>query len=433
MMENRRDFHHDDLLERAVEAVLRVPIPDELPPEQVAQLVAVVQQAASEPRPVTLMKRIRNMKLRTKLAVAATALIAFVGLISWLVPGSGVAVAFADVAEALNSVHSATWKATTVVELKVPQDRTTTFSERAMFLAPSHERTEVTADGAKSIRIVDGQKGKMISLVPATKTAMVIDLKNFPPQNNPFGRTFQSLRELVSNAQSGKVGKVERLGVKTIDGRSAQGFDIQLGTTEVKIWADPKTLLPIRVEQTSETPGVSKVRIVMTDFKVNIPLDESLFSVDVPLGYTVQQTMQLDASKSPWAYLADALKMAAEYNDGVFPPTLRGEQGIDGIMLRAAKTLAEKHSKASPQERMKQATELSMKLAAALGVVNALPQDAYHYAGKDVKLGTPDRPIFWIKQKRNDRCVVIYADLSIKETSAKEMPKAPPPEGAPKS
>ncbi len=37
--------------------------------------------------------------------------------------------------------------------------------------------------------------------------------------------------------------------------------------------------------------------------------------------------------------------MAAEYNGGVFPATLRGEQGIDGIMQRAAKTLAEKHER----------------------------------------------------------------------------------------
>ena len=49
-------------------------------------------------------------------------------------------------------------------------------------------------------------------------------------------------------------------------------------------------------------------------------------------------------------YLTDALKMAAEYNGGVFPPSLRGEQGIDGIMQRAAKTLLEKHSKDSPDE-----------------------------------------------------------------------------------
>ena len=109
-MENREDFHHDDLLERAVDAVLRDPIPDELPPDQVAQLVAVVRQAADQPYPITLIERIKNMKPRTRIAVAATVLIAFLGLMSWLVPGSGLALAFADVAEALNSVHSATWK-----------------------------------------------------------------------------------------------------------------------------------------------------------------------------------------------------------------------------------------------------------------------------------------------------------------------------------
>ena len=142
---------------------------------------------------------------------------------------------------------------------------------------------------------------------------------------------------------------MERLGAETIDGRTAEGFRIQLGAIDVKIWADPKTLLPIRVEETTEAADGPKVSIVMTDFQVNVPLDESLFSVDVPPGYTVQQTMQIDASKSPWAYLADALKMAAEYNDGVFPPALRGEQGIDGIMQRAATTLVEKHGKGSPR------------------------------------------------------------------------------------
>ena len=46
MMENRDKLHHDDLLQRAVEAVLRDPIPDEAPPERIAQLMAAVRQAA---------------------------------------------------------------------------------------------------------------------------------------------------------------------------------------------------------------------------------------------------------------------------------------------------------------------------------------------------------------------------------------------------
>jgi outer membrane lipoprotein-sorting protein len=421
-MEDRKDFNPENLLDRAVDDVLRDPIPDELPPDRIAQLVAVVQQAANRPYPVTLMERIRNMKLSTKLAVAATVLIAFVGLMSWLVPGSGIAVAFADVADALNDVHSATWKTTSVAEIKVPEKKTVTFNANAMFIAPSHERTETTADGAKSaaISIVDGQKDKTITLVPATKTATVINLKNFPAKDNPFGRTFQGLRELVANAQSGKAGKVERLGLQTIDGRTAEGFRIQLGSIDVKLWADPKTLLPIRVEETSADP---KASTIMMDFRFNVPLDESLFSVDVPPGYTVQQTAQIDASK-PWAFLTGALQMAAECNDGVFPPSLRGEQGIVSIIQRGTHTLLEKH-KGSPNEVRTLSMDVSMNVAGFLGFINAVPPDAVHYAGKGVKLGTPNRPILWITRKRDGRCVVICADLSIKEVSAKEAPKVP--------
>ena len=331
-------------------------------------------------------------------------------------------------------MHSATWKTTSVTKLKLPgatEEKTVTTDANCMFLAPSLERTEGIIEGQTvSIQIVDGQKGKVITLAPAMKMAMVINLKDFPPEGNPFGRTFQGLRELVADAQSGKAGKVERLGPKTIDGRTAEGFRIQLGAIDVKIWADPKTLLPIRVEQTTtEAAEGPKVGIVMTDFMVNVPLDESLFAVDVPPGYTVQQTRELDASK-PWAFLTGALKLAAEYNDGVFPPTLRGEQGIVGVIQRGAQTLLEEH-KSSPDELRKLGTDVSMNLSAFLAFLNAAPPDALHYAGKDVKLGTPDRPILWIERKRAGRCMVFYADLSVKDVPAEEAPILSQSEGSP--
>jgi len=426
-MENHEDVHQDDLLERAVDAVLRDPTPDELPPDQVAQLVAIVRHAADQPYPITLIERIKNMKLRTKIAVAAAVLVAFVGLMSWLVPGGGVALALADVAEALNNVHSATWKTTQVVEVKGPQTRTITTSVSSMFLAPSHERTERTVEGEKSIDIYDGEKHKSICLVPAAKTAVVINLKNLPP-TNPFGKTFQGLRELVANAQSGKAGKVERLGVQTIDGRRAEGFRIRVGDVEAKVWADPKTSLPIRIEKIFSAAPES--RLVMTDFQTGVDLDESLFSLDVPAGYTVYTT-EMDASKKPMACLADALKWAAEHNDGMFPPALRGEQGIGGIMQRADRTLAKKNGNNS-LEVLKLHTDVPVNLGRAFGFLLALPPDAWHYAGKDVKLGTPNRPIFWLKPKNGAQCLVIYADLSIKEVSPEEAPKVPQSEGSPK-
>ena len=412
-MEDRKDFNPDDLLDRAIDAVLREPPPDDLPPDQVSRLVAKVRHAASQPYPITIIDRIKNMKLKSRITVAIAVLIAFVGLMSWLVPGGGSTLAFADMAEALNNVRSATWKTTATV--KKPHNETVTWNGIGMFLAPSHERTETTLQGKKAIQIVDGQTDKAVTLDPEARTVTMINLENMP-RETAIGKTLQSLREIVASAREGKAGKVEPLGRKTINGRRAEGFRIQMGIAEWKIWADTKTLLPIRFEQTVGPTTDPEVRIVMTDFQTGVDLDESLFSLGVPADYTVLQTVQFDLSKKPMAHLAEALQLAAEYNNGVFPATVRGEQGIDGIMKRAAAALAQKYAKDSP-EILKQRANISVKLGGAMGLLFALPPDSWHYAGKDVKLNTPNRPIFWFKPKKSDNYQVIYADATVKRDS----------------
>ena len=296
-MENHKDFHHDDLLDRAVNAVLREPTPDDLPPDRVAQLAAAVRQAADQPFPITIITRIKNMRPRTRIAVAATVLVAVFGLMSWLVPGSGPSLAFADVAEALTKVRSVTWKTTTTVT--GPSQKTITWSRIDMYLAPSYSRTEMTSpEGEKSIIIVDGQKNKAIRLDVAKKTATVSDWgqdSKDPPPANPSLYAFQGLQKLFADAKSGKSGKVDRLGVKTIDRRPAEGFRIQQGDVkkgyigETTIWADSTTMLPVRLEQKSSIPSKSsECCMEMTDFQVGADLDKSLFSLDVPEGYTVE-------------------------------------------------------------------------------------------------------------------------------------------------
>jgi outer membrane lipoprotein-sorting protein len=428
MMEKPTDFHHDDLLGRAVEAVLRDPIPDDLPPERIAQLMAAVRQAADQPGPHSLIERIQRMKPRTKFAVAATVLAALFGLTSWLIPGGGTALAFADVAEALNNVQSATWKATSVSKVKLPgatEETTVATEARCMFLAPSRERTETSVAGQTvSIYIVDGQKDKAISLLPATKMALVFNTKGFQAEENPFGRTFQGLRELVAGAQSGKAGTVERLGAKTLDGRPAEGFRIQRATMKIELWADRETQLPIRVESTL---AELKTRTVMTDFQVNTPLDASLFAVDVPPGYTIQSTTEVDPTQG-WSLVSQALKMAAELNDGEFPAGLTGEQGFVSVIQRGAKRLAEK-GQGSPEETLKLSMDVAKNVAAFVAFVAAAPPEALHYAGKDVKLGEPNRPVLWFDQEGGQRSMVFYADLSVKEVPTAETRNFPASEG----
>jgi outer membrane lipoprotein-sorting protein len=425
-MENREDFLHDDWLERAVDAVLRDPVPGELPPDRVARLVAVVQRAANQPYPITLIERIKNMKLRTKIAVVAAAVLAIVGLTSLLVPGGGVALAFGDVAQALNSIHSATWKITYAGNGPQPKNETIIQNGIGMFLTPSHERQEMTIGGKTQIVIFDGEKDKALGLDPAEKTATVVSYKNVP-LHSPIGGTFQALRQSVADAQSGEAGKVERLGAETIDGRRAEGFRIMSGP-DITVWADPKTSLPIRVELDGPIPGC---RIVITDIQVGMHLDESLFSLDVPAGYAVQPPQEQDVLTHEMVSLAKALRFAAEHNDGVFPPALRGEQGLEGIMRRAITTL-EKNVKNSVDKNSSEVFKLQTELDGASGLLSA-PADVWHYAGKDVKLSTPNRPIFWVKlKKKGAPSLVIYADLSVKEVPADKLPQAPQARGSAK-
>jgi hypothetical protein len=163
----------------------------------------------------------------------------------------------------------------------------------------------------------------------------------------------------------------------------------------------------------------------MTDFRFDVDLDESLFSLDLPAGYIVQQAAKLDLSKKPLDFLAEALKLAAEANDGVFPPELRGEDGIDGIMMRAAKTWAAKPG-VTLEEARQRGIDLSMSLGGAFGFLGALtPETDWHYAGKDVKLNAPDTPIFWYKRHpASTTYEILYADLSIREVPADEAPTA---------
>jgi hypothetical protein len=403
----------NDLLDRAIDAVLSDVIPGDVSSQQVAQLATVVRQAAAKPYPATFLERIRSMKPSTKLAVSATVLLAFVAALLWFLPSVGSAVAFAEVAEAFNSVHSATWKMTWS-SVEGPKGKAFVPGAVGMFLAPCHERLGAAEHGGSAC-ITDSQQEKMLNLDPRRKIATVSSLASLPP-NDPSGRIFQNLRSLMAEARRGKAGKVERLGDEMIDGHTAVGFRIRLGDADAKIWADPKTLLPVRVECD---------RLMMTDFRINPELDKSLFSLDVPAGYTVR-TMRVDPSKTLWVGLTGALKLAAEHNGGMFPSALRGEQGIDGIMQRAVDTFKKEHGEASP-EALKLSQDVRRKLDEALAVLNALPPDAWHYAGKNVKPGTPDRPILWAKNRSGTGYHAIYADLSVKAVSVKEASEFPRP------
>jgi hypothetical protein len=165
-------------------------------------------------------------------------------------------------------------------------------------------------------------------------------------------------------------------------------------------------------------PGNPRSTVTLSHFEVNVKLDDALFELTLPAGYTTQ-TFDLDATTPNEQDLVLALKFAAQVNGGEFPATLdsAGMQKILFSHLDAVTKGKKDKSNETMQRLMKDAVVLGRGYQFAL---EDLPEsaDAY-YSGKGVKQGTADTPIFWYKPQGIQQYRIIHADLSIqtKETA----------------
>jgi hypothetical protein len=233
------------------------------------------------------------------------------------------------------------------------------------------------------------------------------------------------------------------------------------------LWADPETARPIRVEFTDVA---QEGRVVMSNFRYNVDLDPSLFSLEPPEGYSVRTR---ERTKPFEEDLLGALRTIAENSEGVFPaklgmheevmkPLMAGlESKMDGLdegklAAEVEKVLAkyggkeklkEKYGKDIPPEIRAEITKAGMpfmreqiqkqiqqqapireeRMRGIRFFMKLEPENDPHYAGGGVKLGTPDRPILWYKPTGAEQYRVIYADLSVKEMTPEDVKKLPEP------
>ena len=199
----------------------------------------------------------------------------------------------------------------------------------------------------------------------------------------------------------------------------------------ISLWGDPKTGLPVRIEQINLLDPTKKT--TMSDFTFNVDLDESLFSLEPPAGYTTQ-TANWNASRVGESDLVETLRLYSQRSGGRFP---------DSLVLSEALKVHGKHEAASgPNKRQKgsqsgfqESTNDFERLSRGLQFAVSLPPEAgTHYAGKGVSRGTADTPIFWYRPKDGKTYRVICADLSVREAdtppnvpNAQRVPAPPSP------
>jgi len=375
------------------------------------QMLSAFNEAGQRPATRTIVFRtLGRTIMKSKITkLAAAAVIIFAVLISFNILDVSTP-AFAEIVKPLLTARTATFE----MEMKVEGSPTQTFD--CIYAEPIRMRQTNKENNA--IVISDLQQGKIVTLMPAQKKAVVMELENRPDnQKQSQFNMFGEIRKHIQEAQEKKDESIQFLGEKKINGLTVIGYHVQKAGFDITVWADPQTKLPVQIEQVT-----GPISYIMDDIVFDVELDESLFSLEVPAEYTIQ-TMQVDASEATEKDLTEMFQTWAEYMDNSLPSALDMNAPMEFMKYQVKKAM--KEGREPSEESVLELQKIILRMGRGLMFIQSLPKESdWHYFGKGVKFGDANTPVFWYRPKGSEAYRVIYGDLSIREVSADQLPES---------
>ncbi len=270
-------------------------------------------------------------------------------------------------------------------------------------------RIRRTSEGINQAFIIDFEASKMLTLETKSRTAVFINLNNLGqvPENY-----FDRLKDIVRVLESDPNFVVEELGEMEIEGQQSVGFIASSTEAEIIIWADSETGLPVRIEQDEK-----QFKSICKNFIFNLQLDESLFNMDIPEGYS-QTQIEIDLKAGSENEFIEGLGLYAElFNYGIFPEDISVES-----FIKNSKKIGLILSRLDMSDSEKLA--ISSKLSRFIMFIRFFEGEGkWHYAGVGVELGDAEKAIFWYKPKESQTWRVVYGDLSVQDVSEEYLPE----------
>jgi hypothetical protein len=283
-------------------------------------------------------------------------------------------------------------------------------------------------DNMDTTMILDLEDARMLTLISlgVTKIASYNDIQGFQEVNRG---QLDSIRNIVSKVKDDPDTDIQDLGEKEINGQKAVGFYVKGPNVDLTIWANKKTSLPIRMEFTEGKTST----VVIKNIEFDVPLEESLVSMEVPAGYTLKDNFihinkdtapdnlpeeQL-VSNATEEDLVESLRIWAEIIlDGAFPDAI----GTDHFIKQAAPLGYKMASLRLPVSEGEQLIFTFSKGTIFLQELE-LFGGKWGYAGKGVKLGDADKIILWYQPQGSNTYRAIYGDLRVAEVAEEDLPK----------
>jgi len=387
LVKNGNTLTHSDLEEVVLDRIIR---------EQNVRLKTTTKISTS----LKLRRIIMKSKI-TRFAAAAAIIIAALIAVYFVGNPLGATVTFADVIKPILNAR------TVVLDFIIGSEEAGPFMQDIIV----GSKIRRTFSNMETILIIDTDNAKMLTLSPADKSAVYIDIQG--PLEKGTKSYLGLVRDIVSKIVDNPNIPVQELGEREIDGRRAVGFLLSESKIKLTIWADAETALPIRIEML-----MGQSQTIIKNIEFDVPVDESLVSMDVPAGYTLHEK-ELDWTEFSEQDFIVVLQLWAEHVlGGKFPDSVSLED-----VMKLAPVLGEKIGQLDVSDEEK--GRLGMAMGRGFVFFSQLePSGAdWHYVGKGVEFGDANTAVFLYRPEGSDTYRVIYGDLSVKDSAPEDLPK----------
>lgn len=365
-----------------------------------------------------------NRKIRFTTSLIAAAACVVIGVVLF---GSNKTFALDGIGEALQKAGSMVCRTTVRIDAMLLDLQ---FEGKTYMSSEYGSRTDMYAGDTLIASTITTLDGRVISGVPGTSQSIRVNFEDtsmLEPQKFRPDAFIDRIKSLTGDADAD-------LGIKVIDGVEAHGFEIagsKLGLSPAtakgnalkrsvaRIWADRKTLLPVKFEVELPGPlGKGRMDIVCDQFEWNSELDPSLFDTS-ELESAAEGTRVLNVPAATEASLIAGLK---EYSDvmGEYPNSLNFVMiGMEVWRKASTMTPEEKTRFADDKDGRDFMQRLMPLYAGTLFFQQQAVAGETKYFGQRVSPGDADKVLVrWGLEDGSTR--VIYGDLRAETSPAGE-------------
>lgn len=306
--------------------------------------------------------------------------------------------AFAQVLEQLSKAETVSYDAVVTRD----SDGSVMHRSKEYFLAPRKHRSEsVGSPNGVSYVVADSTAGKAIFVDSQRKTVRVSSLKGMPDRDMASER-IREMRAL-------QLDEGVSIGTRQIDGVQADGYRFKEKHMTTTLWTSVATGKLLRFEHRLNKSADDPVTVAWTNISFDEPLDESLFSMKTPNGYTETPFLPIDMNASPATWVAAFLELYSKHMDGALPKQINKIPDL-GMEIR------------KKGGREVDEAQLAFYVAAIHAVINRTEQGSDWQYFSNVTGNNKEKIVFWIKNRRKDGYTAIFGDLRVEGVAKDQLP-----------